>query len=160
MYFWKVDKLIDDLKLNKVTQKEEFKYALTFFVFSILCTDPFLYANTSYNIYNSINTILFISVTTLGLYYCFKINAAGDNQDFIKRILCIGIPIMVRLFVIFTPISLALSLFVYFLIQDNSMGTPIPEIHEQNIFELIYMVLLECTYFGYLAIKMKKISNA
>jgi hypothetical protein len=30
MYLWKVDSLVEDFKSGKVTQKEEFKYALLF----------------------------------------------------------------------------------------------------------------------------------
>ena len=159
MYFWKVDDLLNDLKSDKVTQKEEFKYLLIFFVFAVLSTDPVLYANTSYNIYNSISSIIFILITILGLYYCYKINASGDDKDFIKRILCISLPVMVRLFVIFTPISLLVGLSIYYVIQGNTMSGPIPEVHEQNIYEVVYMGLLESVYFIYLANKISTISR-
>jgi hypothetical protein len=159
MYFWKVDNLIDDLKSNKVNQKEEFKYILLFFVSTIFSSDPILFANTSYNIYNSISSVINVTLTIIGLYYCYKVNADGDNKEFMKRVVCIGLPVMVRLFVIFTPISFLWSLFVYYVIQGNSMGDPIPEVHEQNLYHILYLAVMVGIYYLYLSKKIKKISN-
>jgi hypothetical protein len=56
MYLWKVDKLVEDFKSGKVSQKEEFKYMLLFTVLMIFASDPFLYVGSSYNIYDFVGT--------------------------------------------------------------------------------------------------------
>lgn len=46
MYFWKVDKLVEDFKAGNVNQKEEFKYLLVFFLITTIATDPLLASDT------------------------------------------------------------------------------------------------------------------
>ena len=104
MYFWKVDKLVTELKEGSVTQYEEFKYMLLFTIVTILVTDPILYSDITYNSYDFINSILFISISCAGTYLCYKLNKQGDDKDFIKRVMCIGLPVAVRVFVLSMPI--------------------------------------------------------
>jgi hypothetical protein len=160
MYFWKVDNLIEDLKSEKVTQKEEFKYMLYFAIATTLFSDPIFSVNISYNIYDLMRAGLYVTTTILGLYYCYKINSAGDNNDFMKRVICIGLPVTVRLFVIFTPISFLWGGIVYYVIQGNSVGDPLPEIHESNVYEVVYLALMLGVCWLYLSKKIKKISIA
>ena len=40
MYLWKVDRLVEDFKSEKVTQKEQFKYFLLMAVVAVFLQDP------------------------------------------------------------------------------------------------------------------------
>ncbi len=48
MYFWKVNSLIDDLRHQRVGQKEQFKYLLLWGVVTLALTDPWLWKDHLY----------------------------------------------------------------------------------------------------------------
>jgi hypothetical protein len=156
MYFWKVDKLVDDFKTGKVSQKEEFKYMLAFTVLMALITDPVFSETTPYNLYSAINTISLIIVSILGVYYCYKVNEAGDNKDFIVRVICIGLPVYVRVLTFGIPI-----IFVGAIIYDVIYGFEKMngDVNETSIYSLAAGVVATVLYYVYLATKICAVSS-
>lgn len=67
-------------------------------------TDPILCVGSYYNTYDTIMSFLLLGISIIGLYYSYKINSHGDNKKFIVRIMCLGLPILIRIFVILIPI--------------------------------------------------------
>lgn len=126
VYFWKVDRLAQDLIEGKVTQKEEFKYYLFFSILILLVSDPLLCSTTNYTIYDSIMLLGNILITIIGTYITFKINSEGDNKEFITRSVVLGLPVLVRTIILCTlPLSLVavaidLTLANMMLIGDNT----------------------------------------
>ncbi len=103
MYLWKIEKLVDDFRQNKVSQKEQFKYLLLFTIFTLLCSDPFLYVDMSNNYYDTLQSVLILVITVFGVYYCYKINSQGDNKEFMIRFICLGLPAVIRILAMFLP---------------------------------------------------------
>jgi ribose/xylose/arabinose/galactoside ABC-type transport system permease subunit len=130
MYFWKVDNLVEDFKSGKMNQKEEFKYMLLSTVLMIFASDPLLYIGNSYNIYDSVSTILMLAVSVWGVYYCYNINSSGDNKDFIVRVICIGLPVGIRLLVIFIPIFILVGTLGGFLNEELMVDESNPEVYK------------------------------
>lgn len=159
MYFWKVDQLVEDFKSGNVSQKEEFKYMLLFTVLMVFATDPFLYIGSSYNFYDSINSISLLITSAWGIYYCYTTNSAGDNKDFIVRVMCIGLPIVIRLVVFFIPI------FVLEVSFDEAFSdNPIEkesrvEVYETSIYTVVTTVIFIVLYYVYLAKKIRAVSS-
>ena len=104
MYFWKVDSLVEDFKLGKVSQKEEFKYLLCSTILMVLATNPALYIGSSYNYYDTLGSGLNLGISIFGVFYCYKINSNGDDSDFISRMMCIGFPVIIRVSGMMIPI--------------------------------------------------------
>ena len=155
MYFWKIDKLVDDFKTAKVSQKEEFKYMLVFTVLMTLITDPVFSETTPYNLYSAINTIALILVSIWGVYYCYKVNRAGDNKDFIVRVICLGLPVTVRVLTFVLPI-IFVGVIIYGVIFgfENMSG----DVNETTIFSLVAGVVVSVLGYVYLATKIRAVS--
>ena len=94
-----------------------------------------------------------------GVYYCYKSNAAGDNKDFIVRVICIGLPVMVRVLVFFIPVIILAAVlefnFSSALIADDSN----PEVYETSIYMVAAVVMLSVSYYVYLAKKIRSVSS-
>lgn len=74
MYIWKVNSLIEELRENKVSQKEQFKFALTFTVLTVLVTDPMLTGALEYTSLDTISTRIMMVITIFGVMLCYNIN--------------------------------------------------------------------------------------
>jgi dolichyl-phosphate-mannose--protein O-mannosyl transferase len=150
MYIWKVEKLIGDFRDDNVCQKEQFKYVIASAVLLALSTDPILYVGSKYSINDSIGTLLFLLTSIWGTYYCFKINSQNDNKDFVLRSFCLGLPVVVRTLVFFTPVLLVGGAVEGFLgrgftVDENGnelMVTTLGMIFVIEIFVIVYFLRL------------------
>ena len=106
MYLWKIDSLVDDFKTGNVSQWEQFKYCflikLTGIVAGLIAPGR-VSLEESWAIVSAVAVFVF---TLAGLSYCYWINSRGDDEDFIPRLVCIGVPAAIRTFAAFTPIYL------------------------------------------------------
>jgi membrane protease YdiL (CAAX protease family) len=137
MYIWNIKKLAMDLQEDRISSREEMKYLMTFSLFFILITHFLLYpfetiegaAFTHESIFVFIADMIFIGFLTL--WYLFRINQSGDNKDFIKRVMCLGLPIGVRI--------LTVTMFFLFLFGILSiMSEQINLIAENNILGIMF----------------------
>jgi len=157
MYLWKVDELVKDFRLGRVTQLEEFKYMLLFTIAMTLGSDPMLYDSTSYNMYDLINTVLFTVISVLGLFYCYKVNKRGDDKEYIARVMCIGLPVLIRIVILFIPIFILLAF-----IEDMVFEIPIEEesdTYETSLLEVIALNVSIAAYYYYLSLKLSAVSE-
>ena len=160
MYLWKVNQLVDDFRSNRVTQKEEYKYMLLFTVLTVLTSDPLLYIDSSYNIYDSLTSIACLAVCVWGIHHCYKINSVGDNKDFILRIMCIGLPVGVRILVIFIPIFILGGFLEAFLVDMFTEDEPEPEVYETTVYLVATVVIALASYFVYLGKSIRAVSSS
>lgn len=156
MYLWKVDSLVEDFKSGNVSQKEEFKYILLFTIAMAFASDPVLYIGSSYNYYDTIGSIIMLGISIFGVYYCYKINSSGDNKDFIVRVMCIGLPVMIRVLVVMIPV------FVIWGILEAAILHP--DAHDEETFEstpmqVIFISNFTAAYYWYLSMKIKAVSS-
>jgi hypothetical protein len=157
MYIWKVSPLIEQLKSEGLSQKEQLKYFLTFSVLTVLATDPLLSVGLEYSIYDTINTITTSLLTILGVVYCYKINKSIDDKDFILRFVTLGLPIVVRLIALAIVIGIifgviAASLSDTSIIEDS-------ETFQTTIVDVVMTSTLLVIYYAYFANKLKTLSN-
>ena len=156
MYLWKVDSLVEDLKTGKVTQKEELKYMLLFTMFFAFASDPVLYAGYSYNYYDTICYIVYIGISMLGTYYCFKINSSGDNKDFILRVMCIGLPVAIRVLALLFSVACFWVILKFFIFAPQSIEE---EVFESSPIEVGVTSIFTAIYYWYLSKKIKAVSS-
>ncbi len=159
MYLWKVDKLVADFKADKVSQKEEFKYMLLFSVLMIVASDPHVYVGSSYNIYDFVITMLMLAVSVCGVYYCYKINSARDNKDFIVRVMCIGLPVCIRVSVVLFPIIFLLQVLERFLSEELTADGSNTEVYETTVYRVAISFIFIVPYYVYLAKKIRAVSS-
>lgn len=113
MYFWDIKSLASDLKENRLTQKEQLKYYLFFMLAEVVILDLNTDSSFSTPTLNWIAFGLEFIITLLGILWCYKTNRQGDNKDFIIRMICLGLPIGIRILVI----SIIISTFFFFLFR-------------------------------------------
>ncbi len=96
MYWWNASKLAEDLQEGRVDERERFKYFLATFIGWVLVTQLFAYYGGSFELTRLIPLALSVAAGGLGIYACFKANKAGDDKDFIGRMICLGWPCAFR----------------------------------------------------------------
>jgi len=134
MYIWKISPLVQALKSEELSQKEQFKYFLTYSILMLLATDPYLYSDFKYVVYDTVDTVIMLLITIFGLIYCYKINESIDGKDFILRFMILGLPIMVR----FLVISISIVI-VYYAFTDTSDTDVITTQPVDVVFSAIFM---------------------
>lgn len=155
MYLWKVDRLVADLQSNQLTAKEEFKYLLISSVSITALSIPIEIASaTDLSYIGFFGTLL---ITIFNIYYSYNINASGDNKDFIKRSICLSVPITIRL----------LPIVILLLLIDDIINTPSsyyenPDqdfpIMPVSVTDIALEWVLTVIYFAYFCIKLKAVA--
>ena len=101
MYFWKDKELAKRLHENAVSQKEQMKYFLIFSVLSTLLTTAIFnfniwHAAEQLTISDYATDITMIAFAFASVLICYRVNAHGDNADFIARWICLSLPVSIR----------------------------------------------------------------
>ena len=159
MYLWRVEKLIEDFRNENVTEKEKFKYMLLFGAVITVGADPIVYIGSKYSIMDAINLFVMLIVVLGGTYYCYAANRDADNKDFVTRFLCIGVPIMIRIFVV------ALPIFIVIAVVESIYGVGVEisesgeEVYSKTVSQVVFGILLVIIYYLYLGNKIKSIAS-
>ena len=162
MYLWKVDSLVEDFKTEKVTQWEEFKYMLLYSVFTVNIFQSLYCIGVEEHYYDYISSALTLVVTIWGVYYCYKINKEGDNKDLFVRVMCIGLPVGIRISVFLMPILMFIRfqfLEAAFVAPVDNVATNEPKVYESTLFGAVFSVLFVITYYLYLSKKIRAVSS-
>ena len=130
MYFWKAEKLQEELKASSVTEKEKaIYYVLTscFIVFAMWAVDM---DKESVEIIDHVNYVLMILALALGTLYAFKKYVCEDK--FLERFICLSFPLVNQLltysvllsipFEVMVAMDVMAESFPYFLIISNLMN--------------------------------------
>ena len=112
MYLWNVDALVKDFQNNNVNSAEEFKYFFTSTLYIAFISNLSLISiNSSTDEgYESLFSLITLVINAIGCYANYRLNQHGDDKDFVKRCVCLGIPIAIKIntIVIITLILLVL----------------------------------------------------
>ena len=99
MYLWDVHALACRFRENRVNEWDKFRYYILIIILGSLIqglAPPDLQYAPFRAIQESM-AVAFISI--VGAWCCYLANYKGDNRDFLGRILCMGLPITIRLLV-------------------------------------------------------------
>jgi len=102
---------------------------------------------------------LLLAVSAWGIYYCYKINSAGDNKDFIVRVMCIGLPVVIRVLVILIPIMILVGFFEAMFSGGLTADKSNIDNYETTVYSAFSMVIATIVYYIYLAKKIKAVST-
>jgi hypothetical protein len=99
IHWWRTDRLVDELCLDHVTEHQSLHYAV---IDAILITVGVYYANwlradRSWPLVVEAIAVCVISV--IGLHQCFEANGGSAGSHFLKRLLCLGVPIGLKFFI-------------------------------------------------------------
>ncbi len=149
MYFWKVNALVEDLKNQRVSQRQKMYYYLADTVLAFIAIYTGSLVASKPNVLTAIEFLLGLSITVTGVLLCYEANRQGDDAEFIDRMVCLSWPIMVRLIVIM-PI-------IYFTYALLFLGENVPE--ETGIADVLFVSFFTVYYYKWLHSCILKVSK-
>lgn len=169
MYLWKVDALVEDLRDDRVTQREQFKYYLTvILLWTVGAHMSWLAAtvaqaagvNMSYGVFDAIGVALSLGVTVLGIFVCHKMNGIGDGTGFITRMICLSVPVLIR-----TAVFVGLPTNVLWAITQAIFSSDSPALDASDAQDARVVLLIVTptllhgvALYAYLATKIRKVA--
>lgn len=98
MYFWNDKKLSIDLKENKISQRDVLNY---FFILLIMDSISAMYVLKSSNNQGLtlLSALIALIIHLVGISLCFKNNEQGDGKNFLDRLICLALPINIKVMV-------------------------------------------------------------
>ncbi|PKH87489.1 hypothetical protein [Colwellia sp. Bg11-28] len=153
MYIWKISPLIEQLKSDGLSQKEQLKYFLTYSVLMIIATDPLLSVGLVYGFYDAVNTASMSILTIVGVIYCYKVNKSIDDKDFILRFVTIGLPITVRLLVLSIVVGILYGVVDAIFLESSYLDES--DTYQTTSVDVLITGILLFVYYYYFASKLK-----
>lgn len=118
MHFWKTSNLQSELKNGTLSQADRFKYFFVFIVLTTIVMEIAGYIPSVSSFEKSTGSVLNIIVTIVGTIWCYKVNKAGDNSDFIDRYICLSLPVGVRVIVVFIVVIITYDIVAHIIFGD------------------------------------------
>ncbi len=153
MYIWKISPLIEQLKSDGLSQKEQLKYFLTYSVLMIIATDPLLSVGLVYGFYDAVNTASMSILTIVGVIYCYKVNKSIDDKDFILRFVTIGLPITLRLLALLIVVGILFGVVDEIFIESSYLDES--DTYQTTPVDVLFTGILLFVYYYYFASKLK-----
>lgn len=92
MYFWKIDKLKNDLLEKPLSESETFKYVFANLLVYSLTMLPLL----ENNIWDFYSGIIMAVITMVGTYYLYKCNKGASGNNFLQKYFALGWVVSIR----------------------------------------------------------------
>ena len=120
MYLWNYHRLTHDFRENRVTIKERFKYLFVIMLYiptglmgsnwiagiyrlvyrianlTLILEAPDVPPLRIYNYYDYYIDLVTFVIMGIGITFCYLANKPRKGQDFITRLMCLGVPISIR----------------------------------------------------------------
>lgn len=105
MQIWDIQKLKQNLRADKLPEKDAFRYLLATIIIGLIPIPTRLQSNDS-----EYNWIIGLALTVAGLIYCYNKNNGSLGWNFLYRFVSIALVIFIRLLVFLSPIVFLLVL--------------------------------------------------
>jgi len=155
MYLWKIDNLIAELRNGTLSQAARFKYLLAFMLITVIILEISIFVSEVPSVASLSESIIVILITVLGTIWCYQTNKSGDNQEFIDRFICLTLPILVRIFVIFLLIF-SLYMTIGFLLFGDSFDK---FTEKTNWIDVGFTICFEFYYYWKLSNAISLVAN-
>lgn len=100
MNIWNTNQLVTQLQAGPLHQKEQFKYFLLYTLITAVALGIPAEAEETYSLVDFLYAVSSILITGIGTYLIYRVNARGDNKEFLPRIIALSLPISIRLIVL------------------------------------------------------------
>ena len=140
MYFWKIDKLNEELISAELNESEGFKYLMANTILYSIGMIPYDEPNQ----FDVANGMINVIIGIIGLLFIYKCNGGSAGKQIIGRFLSVGWVIGIR----FIALLLIPAVLVATIIQEVFMGG-IPE--ETTIIDVFFMQISTIIYFLWVA---------
>lgn len=115
MYFWKIDKLKDQIKAGKLNEKDRFYYAIAHMLFYAFTLETFIWVPINQpNMWVMADSIANILISVVGLIQAFKANGGRQGHDFLGKLASIGWVMYIRFYMYILPLLLLVLIYSTF----------------------------------------------
>lgn len=155
MYFWKVNKLEQDLKADKISNMETLGYLVVLVLINLIAF--FFVGNVSLNgSMKFMDNVLSGLINIFGIIFCFYLNKQGDGTKFLKRIVSLTLPISIRIEVYHIFATFTLMLIGFFV--SGGTFTKLPQSEIYNVSSLVIGQIFLFVSYIWLGRVIKRIS--
>ena len=154
MYLWNYKTLERDLQNGPLTSKESFKYFLVFVVLNAAAFEAAQYYAETFSYLLLANSILSFLFVLLGTIWSYTANKSGDGANFIERFISLGIPIGVRVVVLWGVLYLS------YLILGNIFIKGFASFNEHTTYvDIIFTVLIYLYFYSRVVASLRSIAT-
>jgi hypothetical protein len=155
--WWHTHKLADELAKNGVSEQQSLWYAV---ISTILVVEATYYATWFGGYRTWLLLVEFIAVcviTLVGLQECFKANGGSNGSHFLKRFICLGVPIGLKLAITGTAIGQIVYFAFPFIVTHESFRNPY---FVYQLFSFFIVGVFAVIYYWRIAHHMERIAYA
>lgn len=148
MYFWKTGSLVEDLKSNKVTERNFKNYYLASSLLMMISYYLAMTVPPENMTMILIEAVGSIGITVFGIDFVFKCNGGDSGSNFINKALCLSFPLMIKVFVAGFFIGFAVGI-----MEAASLF--------QQVIEIVYtglVLLIQVIFFWRLAVHIQRVN--
>jgi len=143
MYFWNVNKLVEDLKLNKVSETDFKNYYIVSAIIILLSSLALTLAPES-------------TVSAAWASFILQIGLLEKGRDFLKRIIALSLPITIQSLVLFLIVGISLQVII--LVFASSLEEAM--LKQLNIvLDLIFEVIISTYIYWRIYVAVKQINQ-
>ncbi len=115
MYFWRTNQLAEDLKNNNVTEREKMRYFLALTIvamigFYLTSLNLVLRNNNVSHVSSFVELVIGLLIATIGIRITFYSNKGNQGLDYLARVVCLSLPIIIKIVVITVFFGLTITL--------------------------------------------------
>jgi len=110
MRFWNTHSLAEDLKANRVTEREQAHYLIGTLFLATLGEYGGLLAHSEPNFWLALDCAISLLAVFVGYRLCAAANREGDDKSFVVRALSLSWPLCIRFIVLGILVSLPLMI--------------------------------------------------
>jgi hypothetical protein len=148
MYFWKIEKLKEDLSAGPLPEAESVKYVVAQEVLYALGMVPFLGVEDN-NVWDVADGLVYLFLVLAGVLYAYSCNGRAKGRDFMQRYFAVGWVAGIRWMVM----VLLPALVAYGVALGLYYGEAMPE--SMTPAEVVFLNVLCATYFWMLGRHLK-----
>ncbi|MCK5708086.1 MAG: hypothetical protein KAI43_10575 [Candidatus Aureabacteria bacterium] len=148
MYFWKINKLKEQLRTGTLSQSEIFKYLMAYIVLNLLFH---VAPNASNNQWDTLEKILVFFITIIGTYFLYLSNNGSSGKNFLERYISLYLVFGIRFTVYFIIIGIPLCFFLNFYGFINLDNT--------NLVDVMVVTIAEIIFYWRLSFHFKGVAN-
>ncbi|MCP4261241.1 MAG: hypothetical protein GY938_18870 [Ketobacter sp.] len=142
MYFWKIEKLKEDIKTDNFRENDRFIYAFIYIGLGAIGMEAMMYMPVENpNIWDTVNSIGNIIIPIVGTFFAYKANGGANGADFLGRFFSINFVVAIRFIALLIPMFIALFAYYMYAIPEDQdiVSTPADIIPFQVWFAFLYV---------------------
>ena len=157
IHWWRTDLLVEELARGGVSEQQSLWYVV---INTLIVVEATYYA-TWFGGYRSwmllIEFVAVCVITVIGLQECFKANGGSNGSHFLRRFICLGVPIGLKLAIASTAIGQIVYFAFPFIVTHESFRNTY---FVYQLFSFFIVGVFAVTYYWRIAYHMERIANA